>query len=318
MEHWNNLWSTTGALSSFAEGEMAFGYKGAVADYWLSVFDTQAEQAVVADLCCGNGVLLLAAAGYASSTEKDFVLYGIDAAQVNFSAVKQQLAKLTPTVKAEFLDNTSIEKLPLADQSLDLAISQFGFEYTDLDLSLAEVHRVLKTGASLHFIAHHPDSFISKDCQLGVGILNSLLDHCLYFDLAISLIELTLQLKQKAISPDQVPAFAQVNQALLSIMQKFNQSYQSDEAQEWFSDLFRQTAQAVLKSDAAALEAIKALKMNTGFHLQRLLQQQAVVLTPEQLDAKLAAKPGLFTAAVYTEIQSNDGLIGVAVKLTKI
>ncbi|RVT46217.1 class I SAM-dependent methyltransferase [Rheinheimera sediminis] len=318
MDHWNNLWGTTEALSSFAEGEMAFGYKGAVADYWSSVFEAQTPQAVVADLCCGNGALLLAAASYSCSTDKDFMLYGIDAAQINFSAVKQQLAKLTAPVRAEFLGDTSIEKLPLASQSVDLAISQFGFEYTDLDMSLTELHRVLKSGTSLHFIAHHPESFISTDCSLGVAILSALMDQYLYFDLAISLIELTLQLKQKSIAPAQVPAFAQVNQALLAIMQKFNQNYQSAYEQEWYSELFRQTAQAVLASDFAALERVKALKVNTGFHLQRLVQQQAVALTPEQLDQKLAAQPGLFAPAVYTEIKSNEGLIGLAVKLTKI
>jgi SAM-dependent methyltransferase len=65
--------------------------------------------------------------------------------------------------RIRILPNTAMESLPFADAMFDTAVSQFGFEYGDIDLASLEVARVLRPGASFSFLVHHADARIAID-----------------------------------------------------------------------------------------------------------------------------------------------------------
>lgn len=56
---------------------------------------------------------------------------------------------------------TALEKRPFPGSYFDGASSQFGIEYADTRLALAEVSRVLKPGGRALFLMHHADSAIT-------------------------------------------------------------------------------------------------------------------------------------------------------------
>ena len=53
--------------------------------------------------------------------------------------------------------NVAAEQLPFVDGSFDAVVSQFGFEYADVEPAAQEVGRVLRDHGSLHMIVHHRD-----------------------------------------------------------------------------------------------------------------------------------------------------------------
>lgn len=100
--------------------------------------------AKILDLATGDGSVLrrLQSAG------RRFDLLGVDSATALPPAPKG--IKLKPGI--------SMERLPYADASFDAVTSQFGVEYGDPELVVAEIRRVLRPSGLFLFLVHHADS----------------------------------------------------------------------------------------------------------------------------------------------------------------
>lgn len=70
--------------------------------------------------------------------------------------------KVTKHINGHFISNVSAEKMPFKDAEFDAVISQFALEYSDVEMSLSEVHRILKSKGKLHLVCHHKSSIIVK------------------------------------------------------------------------------------------------------------------------------------------------------------
>ncbi|MCU7375920.1 class I SAM-dependent methyltransferase [Paucibacter sp. O1-1] len=68
-------------------------------------------------------------------------MVGVDLADVKLTD-KAQTQQSNIAIK--LLSNEASESLPFATGTVDLYTSQFGFEYSNIDLSLKEASRVLK------------------------------------------------------------------------------------------------------------------------------------------------------------------------------
>lgn len=100
----------------------------------------------ILDIACGAGAvarLLLAA-------RDDIHVTGIDFARI----------PLTILPNVELLSDTAMECLPFAEHSFGAAVSQFGFEYGDVDVAARELANVLEPGARVSMLVHHAGSSI--------------------------------------------------------------------------------------------------------------------------------------------------------------
>ncbi len=146
--HWTDYWQNghEGVMTiKTAAGPVAFEARNVWSD-WFASFDTGA---VLLDLATGSGQV----AGYAASTAdahgKAFAIFGVDYAEV------------PPLAGCNLMGGVALEKLPFPGSYFDGASSQFGIEYADTRLALAEVSRVLKPGGRALYLVHHAGSAIT-------------------------------------------------------------------------------------------------------------------------------------------------------------
>jgi SAM-dependent methyltransferase len=140
---WTLFWADS-AQSRCASGNPVIWQ--ALQHHWSSFACTLPPSARVLDLGCGAGAvgrLLLAA-------RADLRITGIDSARVPGSN-HPQLA---------LLSDTRMESLPFGNQSFGAVVSQFGYEYSQVDAAAGEIGRVLAPGAKLSMLVHHAQSAI--------------------------------------------------------------------------------------------------------------------------------------------------------------
>lgn len=156
MEPWTSFWehghSTT--FGAFFKD----GYDGAIKSWWHQILTSVPQPVDVLDIGCGNGALLL------DLLEKRITgsYTGVDLAGVKLSDVAKQKLNVNNTLKAQLKPKTDAEQLPFESESLDLTVSVFGIEYSDLQKSLPEAIRVLKPGGAFHALMHADESVISS------------------------------------------------------------------------------------------------------------------------------------------------------------
>ena len=156
MEPWTSFWehghSTT--FGAFFKD----GYDGAIKYWWHQILTSVPQPVDVLDIGCGNGALLL------DLLEKRITgsYTGVDLASVKLSDVAKQKLNVNNTLKAQLKPKTDAEQLPFESETLDLTVSVFGIEYSDLEKSLPEAIRVLKPGGAFHALMHADESVISS------------------------------------------------------------------------------------------------------------------------------------------------------------
>ncbi len=176
MNHWSNYWSSSKTLNSFAESDVSSGYTGEIKQYWFDIFSTLKSNSRIVDIGCGNGALACLAVEYSNLNNLNFEVHGIDAADIKpLDSLKhdKKLSKLLSEIT--FHPNTPAESLPFKPNSIDLFISQFGFEYADIPKAISECHKALASNGSIHIMAHHPESIISADTKAGLYVLDKVL-----------------------------------------------------------------------------------------------------------------------------------------------
>jgi ubiquinone/menaquinone biosynthesis C-methylase UbiE len=168
---WSNYW-TTGYDSTFTGHEDSPFFVN-LAAYWKEQFDALHHGSLIVDLGCGNGSVSAIAAECA---DKSLHITAVDYAAVERSS---SLFKQYPDI--EIRDNTKIEQTGIDDSSIDLCVSQFGFEYAESFGAAKETHRILKPGGKLIAVVHHRQSQISQSCasahmQIGLCYRSKLTD----------------------------------------------------------------------------------------------------------------------------------------------
>jgi ubiquinone/menaquinone biosynthesis C-methylase UbiE len=155
-EHWSNYWEK-GTITTFYKRFLG-NYDGEIKEHWDTVFKDISNDSCIVDLCTGNGALLSLLDRYATDNKINFKAYGIDYAKLN-PKITDKIKSLNIILK----ENTGIENTGLKDKSVDLAISQYGIEYANIDDSVKELDRILKADAKISFIMHEESSQIIID-----------------------------------------------------------------------------------------------------------------------------------------------------------
>ncbi|MCH2191200.1 MAG: class I SAM-dependent methyltransferase [Gammaproteobacteria bacterium] len=155
---WNNYWDT-GFNSTFT-GHEDTGFFKELEQAWIAEFESLEDGSTIVDLGAGNGALTATILATNETHNKGFDVIAVDYAAVKNSSELFSKKRADLTVK----DNTSIEETGLEGDSVDLCVSQFGFEYADHEKASSEAYRILKEGGRLIAIVHHKQSEITQSC----------------------------------------------------------------------------------------------------------------------------------------------------------
>ncbi|NNC65761.1 MAG: class I SAM-dependent methyltransferase [Gammaproteobacteria bacterium] len=166
-DQWSQFWSRD-SITTFVR-PFNGNYDREFADFWSAQFARLADGARVVDLATGNGAIALLAQQFAVEHGRTFAVLGIDYAQIDPARMLAAHENLRPLLEAiEFCGGVRMEASELADASVDLLTSQYGFEYADTDAAVAEARRVLKRGGRMALILHHDASIVVEHAREGL------------------------------------------------------------------------------------------------------------------------------------------------------
>ena len=170
-QSWSFMWQAN-SLTTFGSTDFVENYDGAILEFWQS--QLQGELSHVVDLACGNGALTWIANDLLNSQQPQATITGVDFAAIDPFKVLGRKPDDYPAIT--FIGNSPIEQLPFADGSVDIAISQYGLEYSDLDQSIPEIARVLTPAGKMSFILHARDGDLVKGATLPLKDYRNMLE----------------------------------------------------------------------------------------------------------------------------------------------
>lgn len=166
---WDLYWQSDRIASCF-DGAGASNYGDAVAAGWRAFFADLPEQSRIIDLCTGNGAIAVMAA----AMDKAFAITAVDLADIDPPAYvtrnRDEMAAI------QFVRRTEVEALPFPDESFDVAISQYGLEYSDLARSVPEMVRVLAPGGQARLVVHAADGIVAANAKAAIADADQLLN----------------------------------------------------------------------------------------------------------------------------------------------
>lgn len=159
---WNHYWHSD-RIASCLDGAGARNYDESISAGWRAFFGGLPERSRILDLCTGNGAVAILAAETSLASAKAFEIVAVDQADIDppayLSRHQPELAIIT------FRPGTRVEALPFADDSFDVVVSQFGVEYSDLPVTLAELGRVIAPGGHTRLVLHAAEGQVSADAR---------------------------------------------------------------------------------------------------------------------------------------------------------
>jgi len=154
---WDQYWRD-GRLASCG-GEGGANYQSAIAEGWRRFFGSMANGARVLDICTGNGAVARLAGEVASARNLRVTIDAADAAELHPTGLGAGADMI------RFSPRTPAEHLPFHTASFDVVVGQYAIEYTELDRTLAELHRVSHPRARLRFVTHAAGSVVVQEAQ---------------------------------------------------------------------------------------------------------------------------------------------------------
>ncbi|WP_187471114.1 class I SAM-dependent methyltransferase [Luteimonas viscosa] len=150
------VWSThwrRGPLHSLS-GSFALNYEGSIRRFWIEAFSPLGATHRILDVGTGNGPLpaLLCELGSPDMPRVD----AVDSADIDPAWLAAAPARCRDALR--FHPDTPAERLPFADDTFDLVVSQYGLEYAEPERAIPEVARVLRPSGSVALIVHHAGS----------------------------------------------------------------------------------------------------------------------------------------------------------------
>lgn len=168
-DDWSRYWE--GSTITTFQGLFENNYSNEIYNFWKKQITEDCKR--ILDIACGNGALSWIANDILKSLGAQATITGIDFANINPFKRLGRTKSNYPNVS--FIPNTSVENMPIADSSVDLIVSQYGIEYSDLNKSIPEVSRILVDQGKLCLVMHVEDSALVKTEQRMMQVCRSVL-----------------------------------------------------------------------------------------------------------------------------------------------
>lgn len=272
---WTRFWEQ-GPLHSLGT-TFAGNYADAIGTFWQMEFAGCKPGDRILDIGCGNGPLARIVIDL--HPVEGPLWTGIDIANPR----PAWLAAETEAVRSrlEFRGGVMAEELPFAAASMDLVVSQFGIEYSDLVRSQAEVARVLKPGGRIALVVHHSDSLpvhVSRQELRHLAFLRSDSD---FFAAGRGMIPFIARLADPAAAaslgsdPAADAARRRFDAAMLSVSQRVSSEPIPDllaDAQIFMQECFRMAVSAGPEPALARLAAFEVFLDDSRVRLEDLVR----------------------------------------------
>lgn len=304
---WNAYWSS-GALHSCV-GSFAGNYAGQVRAFWRTLAAVLPVGTRLLDVATGNGALpalFIEDVPEARALQVD----AVDLANVQ----PAWLASAPDGVRARtrFHSGVRAEQLPFADASFDVAVSQFGLEYTDTARSVAELRRVVRPGGTLALVLHASQSLIVRQAREELRHLAWMLDEVPLFDTGARLCEaLALAATPEGIRRLEAdPAAAALRSDYNALMAQAGARAERSSCPDVIVDAQQAITRALMASRAAGSasvgqQQVAAMAAQLRESRLRLRELVACALDRPALDALLA--PSGATVEPPVELRFDNG-----------
>lgn len=302
-DYWSDYWKV-GHLSSFAQSSKD-NYSGEIASFWEEFLrDYNHSHCNIVDIGCGNGALTDLALNKFKYTRPNFI--GVDAAKL--SIPKHLLQE-----RVRFYQNTRAETLPLESHTIDIAISQFGFEYTDMGKVLEELSRTLKLGGKVCFVIHHKDSIIVKPNVL----IRQAVDEVMVKNGPFDLLSMLVNSIHKTGKNN--PVAEKYRHSLNTQIQQLSHSNKFGLYGTGFPDLLKNTMSSSSIDFKSRKNKLKNFRCEMKTLAKRLDNLLSVALDSDRIAGLLMSMSELgFTNVSQTPLRQGNELLGVSIRATLI
>ena len=303
-EQWTRYWSA-GSTTSFL-GRFDQNYDGEIKAFWQAGFNALPPQANIVDLGAGNGALSILAAEYSAGADKAFTVTAVDYAEID--PQDRVVGKLPADLRQRIrlLSGTRMEHTGLEAGQFDAAISQFGFEYGDVEQTVAEASRLLKPQAArLMLIMHHCDSAVIRQAREGLQQVDTC-DASGLHDILRQLLHTVDQLKQQGKDPAEDSAAEALRHAANTVTESLHQAM-DDYRDPAHLNFFLSNSMAVFGPQMSA-----ASSTDKSAYLASL-QEEAVLYRQRMLDLVHAARSPQDIATLHKLLEER----GFAIELSE-
>ena len=275
-EAWNDFWrgQQGGCLP-----EASSSVDAALRAQWHNFAATLPRGAKTLDLATGNAVVLR----WLREARDDLELIGVDLADA--------LPEPPPGIVTRA--GVALEALPFPDGSFDAAVSQFGFEYADVEQGASEAARVLRGGGMLSLVTHHAAGPIVAQNRRRATGLRWVLEEARLVDLARS---------QGATAPRELESYAR------AAIERFGAGSAGWQLAEAIAQVSRNSRGVSDRQAAAMLDRLE--RMARG-ELQRIgaLEQASEAVAVEGWLETILARHGFRLIEHARVTHAPDGLI---------
>lgn len=155
---WSDYWEK-GFLTTFT-AEAGENYSGLIKNFWWRQLQGLESGSTIVDLGAGNGAILALVIEFMKESGKKFNLIAVDYANIYNSEFYQKNDFIS------VLGNTSIEDMNIEEGTVDLCVSQFGFEYAERRLAVEKISKILKQDGKFRALMHNTKSSVTMASNL--------------------------------------------------------------------------------------------------------------------------------------------------------
>lgn len=289
-EQWSAYWQNR-TITSF-HGHFQKNYDGTIKQFWTQIFQQLPDNANILDLATGNGALAILAQQYSLKHDKGFSVTGIDSAEIKPAQYLENQTELADTLaQIHFVSHTSIENTGLPAAEYQLVMSQFGFEYADMNPACSEVMRLLDPEQGMFTaMMHYADSAVLQQAQEAMRQIN----HCNrsgLLDVAEQLVMLQEVLSKKGeLSEAQLHQAQKLHGSLtdgLNKLKHFSGELQDPSHVMLFSSTLMKVFDRRLAGTVSADDrhnALQHLRQESDIYKLRMQDLSAAALTDKELE----------------------------------
>ncbi|MFQ5635882.1 MAG: class I SAM-dependent methyltransferase [Gammaproteobacteria bacterium] len=180
-QEWSPFWQTP-TITSFGN-LFPDNYDDSILEFWESQLNGHPGR--VADLACGNGALTWICDRILNEKELRAEVMGVDFANIDPFRVLGRNPADYPGIT--FVGGTPVESFPFEDNSIDVVVSQYGIEYSDLSRTIPEAARVLTPRGKISLIMHDARSVLIEGAVEHLEDFRQVLNTIRMHDLALEL-----------------------------------------------------------------------------------------------------------------------------------